>query len=54
MHFGLAAYPQKFGSNGRFTFLVIEDNVVWKKDTGGKLPEAFPEDPAKEGWERAE
>jgi hypothetical protein len=54
MHFGLAAYPEKVGSTGRFTFLVNEDNVVWKKDTGGKLPEAFPEDPAKDGWERSE
>jgi len=50
--FGFVAYPEKYGAAGKVSFLVSEDNVIWMKDTGGKVPEAFPEDPAKDGWEQ--
>jgi hypothetical protein len=50
--FGLCAYPAEYGKTGKFTFLLGEENVLWRKDTGGKPVLVFPKDPAKAGWGR--
>jgi hypothetical protein len=50
--FGLCSFPAEYGKTGKMTFILNEDNVVWKKDTGGKPPEVFPADPEKAGWTR--
>jgi hypothetical protein len=31
-------------------FLLGEDDVLWKENTGGKPVLVFPKDPAKAGW----
>lgn len=50
--FGFCAYPAEYGKTGRMTFLLNEENVLWKKDTVGKPPDVFPADPEKSGWTR--
>jgi hypothetical protein len=50
--FGLCTYPTEYGKTGKMTFILNEENVVWKKDIGGKPPEVFPADPEKAGWTR--
>jgi hypothetical protein len=52
--FGFAAYPAEYGKSGRATFVVGESGTVWKKDLGGKPPEAFLESPWRENWDRLE
>lgn len=49
--FGLVAYPADYGKTGRHTFIVAESNVLWRKDCAGRIPDVFPGDPRKEGWE---
>ncbi|MHC4606971.1 MAG: DUF2950 family protein [Planctomycetota bacterium] len=48
--FAFAAYPADYPKSGKLTFIINEYNTVFMKDTGGKPPEAFPEDPQKAGW----
>ncbi len=50
--FGLCSYPAKYGGKSTLTVIVNEENVIWKKDTGGVPPRGFPLDPAKDGWTR--
>ena len=52
--FGFTAYPAEPGKSGRLTFLIGESNTLWEKDLGGKPPDGFPADPAKEGWEKSD
>jgi hypothetical protein len=52
--FGFAAFPADYGKTGRHTLVVSETGTVWKKDLGGKPPEAFPESPSKEEWEKGD
>jgi len=52
--FAFAAYPAEHAKSGRATFVVGESGTVWKKDLGGKPPEAFLESPWKEDWDRTE
>jgi hypothetical protein len=51
--YGICAYPAEYGKTGKLTFIKNEslNPHMWKKDTGGKPPGAFPADPGKEGWE---
>jgi len=35
------------------TFIMNAENTVWWKDTGGKPVLRFPDDPGRDGWERA-
>ena len=50
--FALAAFPGDFyGEGSRLTFIVSERNIIYSKDTRGKPPEEFPEDPLKDGWQ---
>lgn len=50
--FGFCGYPAEYGKEGKLTFITSEENEIWKKDTGGKVPERFPFAPGKEGWSR--
>jgi hypothetical protein len=51
--FGAAAFPATYGrTTGKQTFIINEGNTMFSKDTGGKPPEEFPEDPVKEGWKK--
>lgn len=47
--FAFCAFPEK---PGRVTFIVNEDNTVWKKDTQGKPVTRWPKDPPAEGWSK--
>jgi hypothetical protein len=48
--FAFCAYPDKYGVDGKLTFIVCEDGVVWQKDLGAdaKGVDAWP-NPDKEG-----
>lgn len=46
------AYPAEYPKNGTRTFIINEANVVFWKDTKGKPPQVFPDNPAKEGWKK--
>ena len=48
--FGLCAYPAEYGDRGHFTFIISEENEMWKKDTGGKPVERYAKDPGSAGW----
>ena len=48
--FGFCAWPAEFGITGRLTFVISQENTVWKKDTGGKPVEVVPAEPARSGW----
>lgn len=50
--FGVCSYPAEYGKTGKLTFILNEENTIWKKDTGGKPPDVFPADPRKAGWSR--
>ncbi|GEM_PF-1583741 len=53
--FGFCAFPSKYGSTGKFTFLVNEEGVVYRKDLGPQAPDGLDQwpggDPKREGWE---
>lgn len=48
--FGFAAYPADYPTSGKRTFIINQENRVYARDTGGKPPEAYREDPLKAGW----
>ncbi len=48
--YAFVAYPAVPKSGGRFTYLITEAGVIWKKDTGGVPPPACPGHPAQAGW----
>jgi hypothetical protein len=50
--FGFCAFPAEYGVKGKMTFVVTEDNIVYRKDTGGKRIEQWRSDPEKDGWAR--
>ncbi|HXX92898.1 MAG TPA: DUF2950 family protein, partial [Planctomycetota bacterium] len=50
--FGFYAYPDAYGKSGKMTFMLNEENVIWRKDLAGKMLDAFPSDPEKAGWTR--
>jgi len=52
--FGFCAYPSEYPAKGTSTFVVTEDNTIFRKDTGGKRVEQWPADPAKDGWLRVD
>lgn len=49
--FGFCAYPAE-SSLGKMTFVITEDNTLYRKDTGGKPVVQWSSDPAKDGWQR--
>lgn len=49
--YGFCAYPVAKNA-GRYTFIVNQDAVIWRKDTGGTQVLSWPVDPAAEGWSR--
>jgi len=50
--YGFCAYPAKFPSTGRQTFIVNESAEIWKKDTRGAAVTSWPRDLQGEGWVR--
>ncbi len=46
--FGFCAYPARYGVTGRSTFIINENNTVFRLDTQGKPPTEWPRD---EFWE---
>ncbi len=50
--YGFCAVPEEPGVSGDWTFILDERQVIWRRDTGGKVPAVFPADPEKEGWGR--
>jgi len=51
--FAFSAYPAEYGVTGKFTFLVNENNTIFRSDIGGKpvthLPDESPKKPAPGG-----
>jgi hypothetical protein len=49
--FAACAYPASYGSSGRRTYIVSEENTLYWKDLGRPgPPDDFPRHPIKEGW----
>jgi hypothetical protein len=48
--FGLVAFPAEYSDTSKLTFIINEKHTVFSRDTKGKPPEEFPEDPVKDGW----
>lgn len=48
--FGIVAFPAEYRQGSLLTFITNEKNITYAKDTRGKPPDEFPEDPVKEGW----
>jgi len=48
--FAFVAYPGTYGHSSKWTFLIDDQNTIWRKDTRGRLPDFLPEDPLKNGW----
>jgi hypothetical protein len=49
--FFACCYPAAYPSGGRFSFIINEDGVIYRKDLGrGGPPERYPRDPKEEGW----
>ena len=46
--FGFEAYPAEDSVTSTFT--INEKDTMYSKNTQGKPPEEFPEDPVKQGW----
>jgi len=42
--FGFCAYPAEYGVTGKFTYLINENNTVFRRDIGGKPTTHFPTD----------
>lgn len=52
--YGVCTWPVEYPKSGRYTFIVNQDNVIWKRDTGGQVVLQFPKDPKAEGWTKGE
>jgi hypothetical protein len=50
--FAFCAYPAEYGKTGRFTFIINEARVLYRKDLAGSGLGVWPHDPAKAGWEK--
>ena len=48
--YGIVAFPAEYADTSKLTFIINEKNILFSKDTQGKPPDEFPEDPLKEGW----
>lgn len=42
--FGFCAYPAEYGVTGKFTFIINENNTVFRLDNGGKPMRVWPDD----------
>lgn len=45
--FGFCAYPAEYGKTGKWTFIINENNTVFRLDTNGRPPTEWPRD---ENW----
>jgi len=52
--FGFCAYPAEPGPKGTMTFVITENNILYRKDTGGKRVEQWTNNPQKDGWQRVD
>ncbi|OHB69855.1 MAG: hypothetical protein A2W23_09860 [Planctomycetes bacterium RBG_16_43_13] len=55
--YGFCAYPSVYGKTGKFTFIVNQAGVIYKKDNGGKNIDQWPSkegEKPKDGWEKVE
>ncbi|HEX7896251.1 MAG TPA: DUF2950 family protein [Planctomycetota bacterium] len=50
--FAFCAWPAEHGPGGTATFLITEENIIWKRNTGGQAVTVVPRDPASQGWTR--
>jgi hypothetical protein len=50
--FAFCAYPSEYPAKGKTTFVITEDNLLFRKDTGGKRVEQWSSNPQKDGWQR--
>ena len=51
--FAFCAFPEAYPKTGKQTFIINEDNTVYRKDLGAaRGVEVWPADPLKEGWEK--
>lgn len=59
--FAFCAYPEEYRPQAWYrsdlgitiyTFIINEENTIWRKDTGGVPPEKFPKNPLGEGWSK--
>ena len=50
--FGACSYPAEYGETGTYTYIISEENTIYRKDLGrsGGI-QVFPADPVAEGWE---
>ena len=46
--FGFCAYPAEYGLTGKCTFIVNENNTIFRMDSGGKPVTHFPDDGPKD------
>jgi hypothetical protein len=60
--YGFCAYPVTYRAKtawyqnsldlAQFTYIVNEENIIWKKDLGGAPAAKWPKDPLAEGWSK--
>jgi hypothetical protein len=49
--FAACCFPADYPRSGRRTFIIDENNTIYRKDLGhGRGIEAYPADPQKDGW----
>jgi len=49
--FSFCAFPDENPKTGRYTFIIRENNVIFRKDLGkGRGIDVWPDDPEKAGW----
>ena len=50
--FGLVAYPAEYGVTGRYTYMINENNTIFRKDTQGEPVTDWPEDNSLREWSK--
>ena len=50
--FAMCAYPAEYEKTGKLTFLIDENNTVFRKDTAGKPVVLLPTDLRQAGWSK--
>jgi hypothetical protein len=48
--FAACAFPVQYGKGTRHTYVIDHEGRLFRKDTVGKPPPAYPANPAEEGW----
>jgi len=51
--FAFCQFPAEYPHHGQWTFIIDENNMLWRKDCGhGNGVDVFPKNPQLQGWER--